>query len=83
MQVEKPMKVYSDNKGAVDLANGWSVAGNTKHIEVRIMFLCELKECGALQVEWVPTKDNEADIFTKNTELKAFQKHVSIFCKDS
>ena len=34
LQVEKPMIVYSDNKGAVDLANGWSVTGNTKHMEV-------------------------------------------------
>ena len=82
LEVEKPMKVYSDNKGAVDLANGWSVSGNTKHMEVRIMFLRELKESGALQVEWIPTAENEADIFTKNVEQKLFQKHVSTFCKD-
>ena len=82
LKVEKPMKVFSDNKGAVDLANGWSVAGNTKHMEVRIMFLRELKESGALQVEWISTASNEADIFTKNVEAKLFQRHVSTFCKN-
>ena len=82
LQVDKPMIVQSDNKGAVDLANGWSVSGNTKHMEVRIMFLRELKENGTLQVKWIPTDENEADIFTKNVESKLFQKHVSTFCKD-
>ena len=81
--VGKPMRVQSDNKGAVDLANGWSVSCNTKHMEVRIMFLRELKENGILQVKWIPTAENKADIFIKNVESKIFQKHVSTFCKDS
>ena len=44
VKVRKPMIIYSDNRGAVDLVNGWSVGGGTKHIDVRIMFLRELKE---------------------------------------
>ena len=39
MKVRKPMNVHSDNKGAVDLVNGWSVGGGTKHMDCRIMFL--------------------------------------------
>ena len=27
------MIVYSDNKGAVDLINGWSIGGGTKHMD--------------------------------------------------
>ena len=82
LKVEKAMRVFSDNKGAVDLAIGWSVAGNTKHMLVQIIFLRELKESGTLQVEWVSTVSNKADIFTKNVEAKLFQKHVSTFCKN-
>jgi len=37
------MLVYSDNKGAVDLINGWSIGGGTKHMDCRIMFLRKLK----------------------------------------
>lgn len=37
LKVKKLMKACSDNKGVVDLANEWNVAGNTKHTEVRIM----------------------------------------------
>ena len=32
---EKPMILQVDNKGAVDLANNWSIGGRTQHIEVR------------------------------------------------
>ena len=44
LKVELPMIVKCDNKGAVDLVNGWSVSGNTKHSQVRTMFVRELKE---------------------------------------
>ena len=29
-----PMQVECNNKGAVDLVNGWAVGGNSKHIDV-------------------------------------------------
>ena len=35
--VEVPMVVQYDSKGAVDLVNGHSIGGNTKHIDVRIL----------------------------------------------
>ena len=76
------MLVQVDNKGAIDLANGWSVSGNTKHMEVRIMFMRELKEEGIIKVQWIPTNENEADIFTKNVDSKIFKKRVSKFCGD-
>ena len=34
LRVMLPMKVKVDNKGAVDLANGWSISRGTKHMEV-------------------------------------------------
>ena len=73
LQVELPIEIGVDNKATQDLVNGWSIAGGTKHYEVKIMYLRELKEAGIIQVYWHPTKDNEADIFTKNTDNKSFQ----------
>ena len=35
LEVELPMILEMDNKGAVDLANNWSVGGRTRHVEVR------------------------------------------------
>ena len=80
LRVKKPMTVYVDNKGAVDLANGWSIGGGTKHMEVRIMFVRELKEQGVIEVKWKAGDENVADIFTKNVDTKLFKKHVPTFC---
>ena len=43
LKVRKPMMVNTNNKGAVDLINGWSVGGGTKNMDCRIMYLRELK----------------------------------------
>ena len=43
-EVELPMVLEMDNKGAVDLANNWSVGGRTRHMDVRNYFLRELKD---------------------------------------
>ena len=76
LKVELPFIVEVDNKGAVDLVNGWSSTGGTKHMDVRIMYLRELKEKDILKVIWQPTTENEADIFTKNVDSKTFEKHL-------
>ena len=80
LKVRKPMMVNSDNKGAVDLVNGWSVGGGTKHMDCRIMYLRELKENGIIRVQWIPTENNKSDIFTKNCDLSTFRKHVKAIC---
>jgi hypothetical protein len=66
--VKLPMLLEMDNKGAVDLANNWSIIGQTRHVETRMYFLCELKEIGIIKIHWHPTDKNNVDVFTKNTE---------------
>lgn len=44
LKVNKLMILESDNKGALDLCNSWTVGGRTKHIDTRYYFLRELKE---------------------------------------
>jgi hypothetical protein len=79
LQVELPMLLQCDNKGAVDLANNWSTAGRTRHVATKIMFLRELKEQGLLKVEWVPATEMTSDVFTKNLGDGDFLKCVSRF----
>ena len=73
LQVEKPMILRIDNKGAVDLANNWSCGGRTRH--VKLNFLRELKEGGIIKTVWFPGWDNPADMFTKNLAGPDFSKH--------
>ena len=52
LDVELPMILEIDNKGAVDLCNNWAVAGRTRHIDVRQLFVRDLKEAGIIKVVW-------------------------------
>jgi hypothetical protein len=81
LSVAKPMVLEVDNRGAVDLINGWSCSGGTKHTEVRIMFVRQLKEAGIISVIWTPEDENESDIFTKNTDERKFEKHTNTMCE--
>ena len=81
--VKTQMIVYCDNKGAVDLINGHSVGGNTKHIDVRILHMRDLKEKEIVLVKWIPTDENESDVNTKNTGSKVYNKHIQRFVEAS
>lgn len=79
LEVELPMVLEMDNRGAVDLANNWSVGGRTRHIDVKNYFLRELKDQGILVVKHVAGDSNDADIFTKNTTTGVFERHLPKF----
>ena len=82
LQVNKPMILRVDNKGAVDLANNWSVAGRTRHIATKINFLREMKEEGLIKVVWTSNEYMASDIFTKNVGNPDFDRHCQTFVSD-
>ena len=79
LKVKLPMVLEMDNKGAVGLANNWSVGGRTRHVDVRNYFLRDLKDEGTLLIRYVPGDDNDADIFTKNVTAPIHEKHIPKF----
>ena len=82
--VELPMILKMDNKGAVDMANNWSVGGRTKHMDVRYLWRRELKEQGIIRVIWTSVESNDADLFTKNLPGPVFHKHaIKFVCEDA
>ena len=76
LQVKTPMTLYCDNKGAIDLVNGWSIAGRTRHVANKINFLREQKEMGRIEVRYIQTQHNVSDLFTKNLSGPDFNRHV-------
>ena len=79
LKVKLPMIMEMDNKGAVDLANNWSVGGRTRHIGTKIEFLRGYKENGIPEVIWKPGCDNDADMFTKNLGGPLFHHFAQVF----
>ena len=73
------MVLETDNSGAVDIANSWSVGGRTHHIDVRNYFLHKLKDQGVLVIKHIAGEKNDADIFTKNVTSAIFDRHVPLY----
>jgi hypothetical protein len=80
LQVQLPMILEIDNKGAKDLIDNWSVGGRLRHVEVKQFFLRELKEQGLLKVKWLCSESNTSDMFTKNLGGPLFTQHTSAIC---
>ena len=79
LKVQKPMILYVDNRGAVELANNWTVGGRTRHIEVRQYFLRELKEQNVILTRWISGDNMCSDYLTKNLPGAVFEQHIRPF----
>ena len=64
--------ILIDNQAAIAIARNPTFHARTKHIEIRYHFIREKLESGEIDVEYVPTDDQIADILTKGL---ARQKH--------
>ncbi len=80
LKVKVPMIVESDSKSFIDLFNNWSVGGRSRHADLRLSFLRELKEDGILDMKWRMSETMTCDTFTKNLEADPFNYHVPAFC---
>jgi hypothetical protein len=72
LNVKLPVTIKVDNKGVKDLVNNWSIGGRTRHVGVRLNYLRESKEDGIIQVNWIKSEENVADILTKNLPAVIF-----------
>ena len=73
-----PIPLMVDNQSAIALARNPEFHARTKHIEVRHHYVREKIEDGVIDLQYCPTADQVADIFTKPLP---FTKH-SKFVKD-
>jgi hypothetical protein len=71
-----PMILYGDNQGANFLATNNQVSQRTKHIDIRYRFLTDLIEQGKLEIRYIKTEENPADIFSKNTKEETHLRHA-------
>jgi len=56
-----------------------STSPRTKHVDICYHFVREFVEDGFIKIIFVRTKDNRADIFTKNVVGDLFDKHTEEF----
>ena len=64
----QPRLLFNNNQGAIALVKNRQVGQQTKHIDIRHHFIWDTWESGKMDVRFVGTLENEADICTKNLE---------------
>jgi len=79
IKLELPIKILMDNVGAMFLTENQSMSQRTRHIDVCYHFIRDYVEDGVVQVIFVRSEHNDADVFTKNLGNEAFHRHASKF----
>ena len=74
MAKDEAVKIYEDNQGSIALAKNPEFHKRTKHIDIRYHYVRELVEDKKVEVFYVSTDDNPADLFTKNLGRIKFLK---------
>ena len=67
--------LYNDNIGGLFLANNKQVSMRTKHIDIRALFIRELKQTGVLEVFYEKSNNLVPDLLSKNLAQEAFDRH--------
>ncbi|KAJ9542728.1 hypothetical protein OSB04_029234 [Centaurea solstitialis] len=76
LQLSK-IPIYCDNTSAIAIANNPVLHSKTKHIEVRYHFIRDHVMNGDIELHFVPTEYQLADLFTKPLDVTRFNMLIS------
>ena len=71
-QGSRPLTIFEDNTGCIQLSRNPVHHGRSKHVEIRYHWLRDKCREGVLKLSKIDTKLNTADIFTKPTKKSTF-----------
>ncbi|KAH9183574.1 hypothetical protein AeNC1_014450 [Aphanomyces euteiches] len=70
-----PIDMFDDNQSAIQVAKATATNNRTKHIRLRFHFFRDLVDENMVNLQYIGTKDQIADIFTKVQTHQVFEKH--------
>ena len=79
--VQTPIKVKVDNMGAIFMTENPSSQGRTRHVDTRWHYIKDLNGT-LIKIEFVKSKDNVSDGFTKNVSGEIYSSHVGTYMSD-
>ena len=72
VEIKEPVVMFCDNTSAINISKNPVMHSKTKHIDIKYHFVRELVEDKEIILEYVHTKEQIADIFTKPLPKDAF-----------
>ena len=67
-----PSVIHGDNQSTLAVSKNGVKGERTKHVDVKYKFITECIDDGVVQVKWIPSRENIADIFTKPLDVQTF-----------
>ena len=75
---DSPLMIHEDNQGTIAVAtNARGMSDRTKHVATRYFAVRDWIDSGEICVEYIPTGEQLADIFTKGLHVTIFLKLVA------
>jgi hypothetical protein len=72
LHVQTCSPVYGDNQSTIAVSQNGVKSERTKHVDVKYHFITETVESGKVKLQWVPSNQQQADIFTKPLGAQVF-----------
>lgn len=69
---KKPTTIFEDNQSAIAMSHNPQFHGRAKHIDIKHHFIREQVASKNISLEYCPTKEMAADIFTKGLAREQF-----------
>ena len=73
-RIEDPVPIYCDNQGAISYSTNPVHHARTKHVDIKFHFVRNMVASQATTIIYIPTADQQADIFTKALGTTAYRK---------
>ena len=75
--IERPLKIYCDNKSAVLYSNNNRSSVKSKHIDIKFLVVKKIVQSGQIFIEHIGTNFMIADPLTKGLAPKVFHEHIA------
>ena len=75
--IERPLKIYCDNKSTVLYSNNNRSSTKSKHIDIKFLVVKERVQSGQISIEHIGTNSMIADPLTKGLPRKVYQDRKS------
>lgn len=72
-----PAQIFEDNQSAMAIAESEGPSKKLKHTEVKLHFIKECVRGGKVDLCYIPSADQPADVLTKGLTPVLFNKHRS------